>query len=178
MNLYCCSACFVWLFEVLEIELRALHMLAEHPTAELHPRPTTCYPKAWWSDSGHLTCENSQGILKAQFYLNSCCPFLLIDGCFEVGRRVIYRCLVGSYAAMGSRLRAFLFPQSCLVCICVSFGINQDQRTRHRSFLLQRPRSWVFPSSVLLGWPYFWVTEHFTEHFSNARLVNGQVWLL
>lgn len=40
MSRCCCSTYFVWLFEVLEIELRALQMLAEHPTAEciLAPR--------------------------------------------------------------------------------------------------------------------------------------------
>lgn len=67
MSRCCCSACFVWLFEVLETELRALQMLAEHPTADASS-PHDVLSKGmmirqWTSNLGKLTGTFKSSVL-------------------------------------------------------------------------------------------------------------------
>lgn len=131
--------------------------------------------------SGPLTCENSQGLLQAQFYLNSCCPFLLIDDCFQVGRRVNYRWEGCQLLSSNGKVdwEPLRFHKAALFA-----SVSPLELTRTK----EKDRSFLGPETKILGFPFLsspglaillgnW-TEQFIGHLSSASLINGQIWLL
>lgn len=130
--------------------------------------------RQWTSDLWKLTGTFKSSVL-SEFMLS-----FSFDGCFEVGRRVIYRwegCwLLSSNGEWTERLH---FHKAALFA-----SVSPLELTRTK----EQDRSLLGPETKISGFPFFsspglaillgnW-TEPFIGHFSSASLVNGQVWLL